>query len=78
MKCAGYLGLDYEAAPFGSNVPVDVEDVLGATQISTGSRHTCALVAGGAVKCWGSNWVGELGSGYDFINSNSGVYVSAG
>ncbi len=31
--------------------------------IATGATHTCAIVAGGAVRCWGSNGDGELGDG---------------
>ncbi len=33
------------------------------TQIATGTNHTCALIAGGTVSCWGWNFAGELGIG---------------
>jgi alpha-tubulin suppressor-like RCC1 family protein len=49
--------------PYGSNVPVDVVGVTGATQITAGLHHSCAIVAGGAVKCWGYNDYGQLGNG---------------
>ncbi|MDU0314710.1 putative Ig domain-containing protein [Phycicoccus sp. M110.8] len=33
-----------------------------ATAVSVGQSHSCAVV-GGKVRCWGSNWSGELGTG---------------
>jgi alpha-tubulin suppressor-like RCC1 family protein len=37
--------------------------LTGIQQISLGLLHTCALLSGGKVDCWGVNGYGELGSG---------------
>ncbi len=34
-----------------------------ATKLALGYLHSCALLAGGGVKCWGYNFEGELGIG---------------
>jgi alpha-tubulin suppressor-like RCC1 family protein len=35
----------------------------GAQHIATGREYSCALISGDNIKCWGSNFSGELGDG---------------
>lgn len=49
--------------------PVRVEGLSGAVAIAVGGNgqpkdgHSCAIVAGGGVRCWGDNLVGQHGTG---------------
>jgi alpha-tubulin suppressor-like RCC1 family protein len=46
-----------------TRAPVEVAGVAGAEAVGVGSVHSCALVAGGGVQCWGANSDGQLGDG---------------
>jgi RHS repeat-associated protein/uncharacterized repeat protein (TIGR01451 family) len=77
-KCWGYggdgqLGDGYTT---DRHTPVNVYGLSnGVIAISAGNNHSCALLSGGTLKCWGNNSHGELGDG-TFTSSNTPVAVS--
>ena len=82
VKCWGYNafgqlgnGTISSTPPYGSNTPVNVVGIAGATQIASGYDHVCALVSGGTVKCWGFNRQGQLGDGATSEGNSSPVDV---
>lgn len=66
IACWGYgaEGMLGDGTFDDSLTPVAVQGLPApATQIALGSQHTCALLQGGAVVCWGYGGYGELGLG---------------
>ena len=65
LKCC--LKSQFIAVKYVTNADVEVTVYcgidLGASAIAITARlsHTCAILVGGGVKCWGSNWDGQLG-----------------
>jgi alpha-tubulin suppressor-like RCC1 family protein len=66
VKCwglnnAGQLGSE---SALHQPTPVAVDGLAtGVAAIAAGGLHTCALMNGGGVKCWGWNYFGQVGNG---------------
>lgn len=65
VRCWGH-GKDGQLGYYGvaksSLTPVPVKGINSATAIVTGNYHSCALLQGGAVWCWGSNVLSPMGN----------------
>jgi Regulator of chromosome condensation (RCC1) repeat/Repeat of unknown function (DUF5648) len=67
----GQLG---NAGTTNSPAVVDVQGLAGSVRaVAAGYFHSCAVLADGRVKCWGSNEYGELGGG---AATGSGAFSS--
>ena len=66
IKCWGndlHGQLGDGGAAINQSVPVVVTGITNAIQISAGGYHSCALLSGGAIKCWGLGAFGQMGNG---------------
>src|SRR5690606_29410710 len=64
-----------------NETPASVGDVdVGGpvVDIAAGTNHTCALLDGGALRCWGRNDVGQLGYGHTRNIGDDEAPASAG
>lgn len=79
IKCWGpnFFGqLGNGANAIAQTTPVSVLTLeSGVANVAVGTYHTCALTTGGAVKCWGANFSGQLGDG-TLTDRSSPVAVS--
>lgn len=68
VKCFGYnyYGQLGNATNNGGHLPNPTPTTVDlggpAVQVAEGKTHTCAVLSGGAVKCFGFNYYGELGN----------------
>jgi alpha-tubulin suppressor-like RCC1 family protein len=69
----GQLGNGLSGPTSYSATPVEVIGLSKAVRVAAGVYHTCALLADGAIKCWGRGDSGELGDG---MSKNSLVPVT--
>lgn len=68
---ANYVGQLGNGTTAGTATPTEVIGLGGAaTDVAVGAWHTCALVEGGAAKCWGTNDWGQLGNGRGCCHSS--------
>ena len=65
----GEIGDGTGDANDAQKTPGVVPGLAGVMQIAVGGHHTCALLTGGTVKCWGWDNKGQLGDGGPISNS---------
>ena len=85
-SCSTEMDSDLETAINNGNVSENYGDLSGtlytggttttttATSVSAGGDHTCAVLSGGTLKCWGYGGYGQLGNG-SFDNQYTPVTV---
>ena len=57
----GQLGADFDF--FDSHEVVHAGELENIVSIAAGGGHSCAILSGGSVECWGANDRGQLGDG---------------
>jgi alpha-tubulin suppressor-like RCC1 family protein len=73
---SGQIGNDTVTGGY-TDVPMDVVGLSGeALAVSLGFLHSCALLSGGEVMCWGDNTEGQLGIGTTGTGGSTPVAVT--
>jgi alpha-tubulin suppressor-like RCC1 family protein len=72
----GQVGSGAFVSPISGPIPVSGL-ASGVLAIDAGDTHTCAVLTGGSVRCWGSNLSGELGTGQGDFRVADPVPLSA-
>ena len=67
--------LDFTSGP---SEPIDLGTGRTAVAVALGRSHTCAILDDGSVKCWGSDYWGQLGDGGTSTDQASPVSVDLG
>ncbi|BDG01729.1 Ig-like domain-containing protein [Anaeromyxobacter oryzae] len=84
--CWGTGGSGLNPAAGGTTLsPLLLNGAPGATALAAGRAHTCAMLADGAVRCFGSNSAGQVGNGQPVnallpadVASGAGAVVAGG
>ena len=58
----GQIGDGTTTSPRTVATPTAGASSAGAIAVAAGNNHSCAIVAGNALKCWGANAAGQLGT----------------
>ncbi|HTS38726.1 MAG TPA: hypothetical protein VMH04_23840 [Candidatus Solibacter sp.] len=53
---------------FGADFPTQIVNLANVVQVAAGGYHTCAMLAGGAVQCWGRNTEDQVGEFSDIAD----------
>jgi alpha-tubulin suppressor-like RCC1 family protein len=61
----------------GYNQPQAVLGLTGATAITAGDAHSCAILANGTASCWGNNDDGQVGNGTFSATPDANGYPTA-
>jgi alpha-tubulin suppressor-like RCC1 family protein len=72
----GEIGAGPRDGTYDVFTPVHALVSANATMIALGWSHSCAVLVGGAIQCWGYNYYGQLGNGGNGDNSSSNVPVN--
>ena len=69
-------GLNFESGALGTgnendqSFPVEVAAGTSWQDIAAGSFHTCGIESGGAVRCWGRSYSGQVGDRTDIVSNH--------